>query len=280
MAFRTFAALQVAISAVLQDTANATYTTAILDDLMPRVLVKVSEAKPRHSKETIATTSDSREMTLTAGLKYGLIALEKVEYPITNTLTIRYFPPFKQFGDVIRIDDGYPTLPNGENAYLYMLKYHFLQKATGDSTSTGALTADHAAGVSSLTLDGLGTGTINQDTTLTIAGDSTTYRVIETATITTNAATVSIAPPLAAAALNNAVVTLALATSTMDSATEDAYIDYCAGQAKIEKASTYSLLKKQGTVDNDLLQQGLRQRQDAINRLRGMVRKAPASVWG
>ena len=280
MAFRTFAALQVAISAVLQDTGNTTYTTTILDDLMPRALVKVSEYKPRHSKETIATTASSRDMTLTAGLKYGLIALEKVEYPITDTLTIQYFPPFKQFGDVIRIDDDYPDLPNGENAYLYMLKYHFLQKATGDSTSTGALTADHAAGVSSLTLDGLGTGTINQDTTLTIAGDSTTYRVIETATITTNAATVSIAPPLAAAALNNAVVTLALATSTMDSATEDAYIDYCTGQAKIEKASTYSLLKKQGTVDNDLLQQGLRQRQDAINRLRGMVRKAPASVWG
>jgi len=278
--YKTYAALQVEISAALQDTTNLTYTTAILDALMPRALVKVSEFVPRPSKETIATTSSSKEMTLTAGLKYGLIAVEKVEYPITDTLTIQYFPRFKVFGDVIRIDDNYPSLPNGDNASLYLLKVHLLQQAIGTTDTAGTLNGGHALGVSSLVLAGLGTGTINKDTSLAIVGDSTTYRVIETVTIAGNAATVSIAPPLVAAALTGAVVNLALATSTMDSAAEDAYVDYCAGMAMMERGNEDSLIRRQGSIVTNLRQQGADKMGMAISKLRGMIHKTPASAWG
>ena len=284
---QSYSTMQTAILAALQDTGAATYTTAILDALMPRVVSVVSGYVPRKTKEAITTVEDTKEMTLTAGLKYGLLSgpngwwIEKLEYPIEDEPDERTFQKFTIWGDVIRLND-YCQDTDGEDAYLYMGKKHFLQKATGDSTSTGALTADHAVAVTSLTLDGLGTGTINADTALTITGDttSTTYTVIVTATITTGAATVSIAPPLAEAALNNAVVTLALASPTMDSVLDEIYILYCVGEAMMEKALSFGLMNRQDTVNNELYQMGFARRNEALSRLRNITKKAPASAWG
>lgn len=283
----TYALAQTAILAALQDTGAATYTTTILDALMPRVVSVVSGYVPRKAKEAIATVNNTREMTLTAGLKYGLLSgpngwwLEKVEYPIKDEPLEKVFQLFTQWADVIRLTENSP-IPDGEDANLYMGKKHFLQKAIGTTDTAGALNGGHAIGVTSLVLASLGTGTINADTALTITGDttSTTYTVIETATIDTNAATVKIAPPLVEAALTGAVVTLALATPTMDDVLDEIFILYCVGEAMIQKALSFGLMNRQDPVNNELYQMGIDRRNDALAWLKNRTKKAPASVWG
>ena len=285
----TYALAQTAILAALQDTGATTYTTAILDALMPRILSVVSGYVPRKTKEAITTVEDTKEMTLTAGLKYGLLSgtkgwwIEKLEYPINDEPDDRTFQLFTIWGDVIRLSDNCQDT-DGEDANLYMGKKHFLQKSTGASVLTAwALTANHAIDVTSLTIDhATATGTIIADTALTITGDTTatTYHVIETATIVALAATVKIAPPLAEAALNDAVVTLALATPTMDDVLDEIYILYVVGEAMMEKALSFGLMNRQDTVNNELYQMGFAKRNDALTRLRNMTKKSPASVWG
>jgi hypothetical protein len=76
----------------------------------------------------------------------------------------------------------------------------------------------------------LGTGTINKYTKLTIAGDTTEYMVTATATIATNAATVSITPGLVAAADADDVVTLALSDSTLTNTLEEILIEWVCGE--------------------------------------------------
>ena len=284
----TYAIAQLAIQTALQDPAGAIYTSTILDALMPRVVSVVSGYVPRRTKEAITTVEDTKEMTLTAGLKYGLLSgskgwwIEKLEYPINDEPEERTFQKFTIWGDVIRLSDECQDT-DGEDAYLYMGKKHLLQKAIGTTDDlAGALNGAHAVGATSLVLASLGTGTINIDTALTITGDTTatTYHAIETATIATNAATVKIAPPLVEAALTGAVVTLALATPTMDSVLDEIFILYVVGEAMMEKALSFGLMNRQDTVNNELYQMGFARRNEAISRLRNLTKKAPASVWG
>jgi len=285
----TYAIAQLAVQTALQDPSGLIYTSTILDALMPRVVSVVSGYVPRRTKEAITTVNNTKSMTLTAGLKYGLLSgpngwwIEKLEYPIKDEPLEKVFQMFTQWGNVIRLTEDGPT-PDGEDAYLYMGKKHFLQKSTGASVLTAwALDADHAVGVTELGIDhATATGTIIADTALTITGDTTatTYHVIETATIATLAATVKIAPPLAEAALENAVVTLALATPTMDDVLDEIYIEYCVGEAMTEKALSFGLMNRQDEVNNELYQIGLARRGEALARLRNITKKAPASVWG
>lgn len=72
----------------------------------------------------------------------------------------------------------------------------------------GAVKTQAAIGAASLAVKNLGTGTINKDTTFTIANDTTVYKVSANATIASNEATISFAPTLVAQADVDEVVTL------------------------------------------------------------------------
>ena len=102
---------------------------------------------------------------------------------------------------------------------------------------TGAIDTDADAGAVSLALKGLGAGNINEMSTLVITGDTTIYYVIAQASITSNEATVSIWPPLTAAADEDAVVTISVTGSTLDMSLEAYLARWLAAKACISKAT-------------------------------------------
>lgn len=119
---------------------------------------------------------------------------------------------------------------SGKTLYIHPDRNHIVQAAIGTDDTAGALSADAAKAATSLALNLLGTGTINKYTKLTIAGDTTEYMVKATATIASAAATVTITPGLQAAALSAAVVTLALADSTLSAGLEEVFIKWVSGE--------------------------------------------------
>lgn len=79
----------------------------------------------------------------------------------------------------------------------------------GTTDEAVALNGDHAADATSLVLSGCGTGTINQGTILTFTGYSTERQVVTAdATISGNAATVTVSPGLSQAIVDTTVITL------------------------------------------------------------------------
>lgn len=88
-----------------------------------------------------------------------------------------------------------------------ILNCGLLHYLTTQSDLAGALVGAHSKGAWSLSVDALGTGQMDKNTLLTIAGVDGVYRVREDATITTNAATVKIEPFLKGVVPDNAVVT-------------------------------------------------------------------------
>ncbi len=214
--------------------ANQVFSTAELDLLMPAVLSRISQFKPWQIKTTKSTVADTRDITLTTGDKWRLLGILKLEY-----LTAQDPPVYRnhtRFGDVVSIlINKAPT--SVDDIYFFWNKVHLLQSELGATDGVGALNADATAGAVSLDLKSLGTGTLNEMSTLIITGDTTTYYVTSTATITTNAATVSIWPPLTAAALEDAVVTVSVTESTLDMQLEDYIKRLLAAKACISKAT-------------------------------------------
>lgn len=243
---RTYAETITLISQILSDSTNATFATTELDALMPKGLVEVSKYKPDLIKYTLTPVASTRDITLTTEhlrkLMHDFCETGFVEYYLSgetqDSYNDRQFHNYTRQGSVITI--GVDTSPLGtETVYIWLPKVHTLQQAIGTTDTAGAIKTQAAVGATSLALKSLGTGTINEDTALTIAGDSTTYTVTATATIGTNEATVTITPALTAIALVDAVVTLALATSTLDMDLEDILADYVAGLAAVNKARSY-----------------------------------------
>ena len=78
----------------------------------------------------------------------------------------------------------------------------------GTTDLAGVLNGAQAKASTSVVVNGLGTGNVTQGTLLTIANCVGVYCVKDTVAITTNAATLNIAPALEAAAADAAVVTL------------------------------------------------------------------------
>jgi hypothetical protein len=211
---------------------------------MPQGLILISRCNPWRYKATKTTTASSYDITLSSGDKWRLLdgtgykgtGIEKAEYEVDQNP--RRFRGVTRFGDTLSLE--LMSRPSSAvSVYLYMNKIHLLQKEIGTTDTAGALSANAAAAATSLALKSLGTGTINEMTSLVITGDSATYYVTETATIDTNTATVSIWPPLAAAALANAVVTLSLTSSTLNMMEEDLLARWLAAQAAISKATVY-----------------------------------------
>ena len=214
--------------------ANQVFATAELDALIPDALSRISQFKPWQVKTTKSTVADTRDITLTTGDKWRLLGIEKLEY-----LTGKNPPVYRnhsRFGDVvsIKIDSAPPAIAN---IYFFFNKVHILLEETGEDTNAGAIKTDAAAGAVSLVLDGLGTGTINDMTTIAITGDSTVYYVTATATITASEATVSIWPPLVATAAEDAVITLSITGSTLDIPLEGYLARLLAARACISKST-------------------------------------------
>ena len=216
--------------------ANAVFATAELDALIPSALSRISYlGKPWQVKTTKSTVASTRDITLTTGDKWRLLGIDKVEY-----LTAQEPPVYRnvsRFGDVvsIKINNRPPEIAD---IYFFWNKVHLLQSALGTSTATWAVYADTDEAATTLVIDaGSATGTVNEMSTVAITGDSTTYYVIEAATIATNKVTLNIWPPLTADAAENAVVTLSLTGSTLDIPLEGYLARWLAAQACISKAT-------------------------------------------
>lgn len=233
---RTYDEVRDLIEQTLEDTSNAIWIATELDALILLALTKISFYRPREVKLTM-TTAASKKLTLSAENKRKLLWINELEYKVDEDP--EQFRNWIQRGDSVVM--GISATPAAsETVYLYVAKQHTLY-TMGTDDIEGAIDGTKAIGSTSLVLKLLGTGAINEDTTLTIAGDSTEYTVIANATITANAATVSIVPALVAEAADDAVVTLAdpSITSTLDVELEECLVDLVAGQASINKARTY-----------------------------------------
>jgi len=214
--------------------ANAVFATAELDALMPSALTRISQFKPWEIKTTKSTVADTRDITLTTGDKWRLLGIPKVEY-----LTAQNPPVYRnvsRFGDVVSIKiNSRPS--SAVDIYFFWNKVHLLQSAVGATELTGTVNTASVAGDVTLSVVSLGTGTVNEFTTLKITGDSTVYYVIETATISgTNAITLSVWPPITAANTIGDVVTLSLST-TLDIPLENYLARWLVAQACISKAT-------------------------------------------
>jgi hypothetical protein len=233
---KTYAEMLSYISVILQDSLNAIFDTAELDLVIPEANKVVSRYLFRQVRHTATTTASSRDITLSTENKRNLLWIDALEYKVDQYP--QQIKNFTRWGNTVTmLYDGLPVA--GESVYLYLAKVHTLQKEIGTSDLAGAIKTLAAVGATSLALKSLGTGTIKEDTKLTIAGDSTEYQVVATATITTNEATVSIYPALVAQAAVDAVVTLALADSTLDATAEELLAEYAAGMAAVSKSAKY-----------------------------------------
>jgi len=238
---KTYSTIVDDVETILQDAgldpggvANSTYNATEIQALLPDSLAFVSRHKPWEYKLTKAIASTAREISLSNGDKWRLIKVLKAEYPVDQDP--RKFRNVDRFADELTVRLDY-DMESGEDLYLFLYKTHLLQSAIGTADTAGAVKTAGSEGDTTLALKGLGTGTINEMTTIAITGDSTIYYVISTATIAGNEATVSIWPPLAADVLADAVVTLTLTDSTMDPDTENCFARYLAARMAISKAT-------------------------------------------
>lgn len=249
MTAKLYTEMVTTIVQILQDTGKAIWGDTEIDQQIPRGLSFVSLACPRYPSyltsagvllpaTLLTTVANSRYIQLSAGdmwdlIECGLREDPYLEYPVDDDPISKC--NFKRYGDVIEL--LIDTAPSSTvSARLWIGKRHLLQKEVGTADLAGAVNADTAAASVTLALKSLGTGTINEGTKLTIAGDSCVYNVYATATIADNAATVYIYPALKAAVLEDAVVTLALAPSTLELPLEAVFADFVAGMVAISKA--------------------------------------------
>lgn len=238
MANKTYAQIQASASLKLQDASNVIFATTELDEHVQGVLDRISQVRPWKYK--LGSNQYSVVKTTVADWTVALSTGDMWKYLRTDELRLQYNYPQSARGFIdhdgaleLKLDDA----PSADlSVYLYLAKKHLLQKAVGTADLAGAVQTEGAVNDVTLALKSLGTGTINEDTRLTIAGDATVYHVIADATIGTNEATVSIWPPLQAVAAVDAVVTLAL-ENTVPAELEDIVARLIAARAKQSKAT-------------------------------------------
>lgn len=208
--------------------------TVVLKNIIKSGLIKIAQYVPYETSVLKTLAASSRDLTLTAGDKWKMIEMSgaegyyNVEYPISQNP--KQYRNYVRRGDTVTLNIN--SAPSAAaSVRVFIAKQHILQEAIGTADTAGAVKTAGAAGDVTLALKSLGTGTINEDTKLTITGDTTEYAVYATATIDTNEATVSIWPPLQAACLADAVVTLALHDSTLTPELEQALCDWVEAQS-------------------------------------------------
>ncbi|MEE9521167.1 MAG: hypothetical protein V3V43_05640 [Dehalococcoidales bacterium] len=109
-----------------QDAANYRWTDDELDRHILHALKELSEALPYEQKAVMATTADSREISLSTIT--DRIMVEAVEYPV-DEFPKRY-QRFALWADTITLLGD--EVPDGSNAHIYYGKLHTLD----DTTST------------------------------------------------------------------------------------------------------------------------------------------------
>jgi hypothetical protein len=244
---RTWVQIKALAAQRLQDTGMGIYNTTELDQYEDEANAEVSRFSPRYEKYTLTATTSSKEFTLLAEhlrnmICIGLIQDPYIEYKVDqNPMVKRNF--IRVGNKVIMKINSYPT--SGDSAYLFIGKKHILPKITLTDLA-GAVVGAHIAGVTSLAVNGLGSEAyVPEDTTFLIAGDTTVYTVTADATISTNAATLSIYPALAVGVSGSEVVTFTNPVISLDYYEENLLVDMiCALAATNKAAYMYSQINK------------------------------------
>lgn len=107
-----------------EDAGNYRWTDNELDRHIAHVVKDFSEYLPWEQKATIATTSGSREIDISAVT--DRVMVEAAEYPVDNFP--RRYQRFSLWGDTLSLLGD--EIPDGANAYIYYGKLHTLDGST------------------------------------------------------------------------------------------------------------------------------------------------------
>lgn len=112
-----------------EDANNYRWTNDELDRHIAHTVKDFSEALPLEQKATIASTSGSREITIST--LTGRVMVEALEYPINKFP--RKYQRFALWGDALTLLGD--EVPDGSNCYVYYGKLHTLD-ASGSTIPT------------------------------------------------------------------------------------------------------------------------------------------------
>jgi len=114
----TLATIRARLQTVLDDAAAAVWTTAELDQHIQDALRDLSHRIPRERTTTIATTSGSRDVSLTTLTER--VRLVAVEWPTGSDP--KSFVDFSEWADVLRINSL--AVPDGTDCTIYWQSLH------------------------------------------------------------------------------------------------------------------------------------------------------------
>ncbi len=264
----THAQVKTRLEEVLWDTADTYWDDTRISSKILSVLKELSLCAPFSVGEThtvdrtvpilgkYTTDGTTRDIILTDWDFDDLVKISQedgVEYPVDESP--KQYRNHVQRGKTVRLElDDIPDAD--EDVYIYPSRQHILQSSIGTTDTAAAVKTTAAIGATSLVLNALGTGTINRNTKLTIAGDTTEYMVTASVTIATNEATVVITPGLIKSATATAIVTLALADSTLTPALEEILIKWVAGELLSDYAIKMLPLVPKGAGHADYTRKG------------------------
>jgi len=136
---RTYAQILDAIEQKLQDTSNATWGTAELDQYMTAGLAEISQYVPYKDKATVTFASDTKELDI-SGVS-NLIRIRELEYKVDqDPRQLRGFEWIDS--ETIRVAvEGTPA--SGESAYVYYDKLHALSGTVSNTLVTHGLEDDY-----------------------------------------------------------------------------------------------------------------------------------------
>ncbi len=200
--------------------------------------------------------------------EYPLI--HSVEYPLGTRRN------FKVLGDILEIDidtvpDSNSALTNLPNVDVLVrfIRPHIVSQLTdwaGVVTGTAAIAAATSVAMSSLQ----SSGTIEEGEEITIENHKAVYVVIADTTIASNTATVSIYPPLEAAASSTWVTTFR--KSSLTGQQEEVFAELAAARLSINKASEFVNKVSLGSnVENGYLTWGEKRLGETLSKLRRMT---------
>jgi len=166
--------------------------------------------------------------------------IDKIEFPAQEDPP-NYVKWLDRGRNVVRLDiDDEPDNTKEADAKKQIWVFFAMRhKLSQMDDLSGTVNGAHSEAATSLVLAGLGTGSIEMGQEFTIADERSRaiYIVTANATISTNAATISIWPPLESSVATSTVVTFI--SSTLTPKLEGIFADLVAGKAAMSKARSY-----------------------------------------